>query len=194
MSIATSVGCDQPIRAELARNASNPGTALVVDSILARGEALKRFQAGLPTVTRFEGGAGSRDELVSRFIAALQADGTARFGQLKVSRAEYAFLYFPASAYNREPYDLPPEVAWFLSAQNSRKGLMRLRQRLGGQSLRVRGYQCPAVTVEGPNRFWRSCAIAYADPVTARPIIRKLFGAIMEHGGRYKFLSYANDF
>lgn len=172
----------------------HPNARLIVDSILPRGEALRRFQSDLPRVTAFREGAGSRRELVARFISALEASDAATLGRLRVSRAEYAFLYFPASAYNRTPYHLPPEIAWFLSEQNSVKGLTRIQRRLGGRPLRFRDYQCGAVTTEGANRFWRSCTISYEDPVTDRAVTRELFGAIIERGGRYKFLSYANDF
>lgn len=136
----------------------------------------------------------SRDELVARFVRAVQARNAAALDSLVVSKAEYAFLYFPSSVYSHKPYELPPDIAWLLSDQNSRKGLVRVTRRLGGSKLGFQGYQCSDAITEGENRFWRSCQLTYIDPTTRRPIERKLFGAIIERDKRYKFLSYANDF
>lgn len=166
----------------------------VVDSILPTGEALRRFQSDLHRVSELGGSAPSRDALVERFVGALENADTAALGRLHVSKAEYGFVYFPTSAYTRKPYELSPDIAWMLSEQNSAKGLTRLGRRLGGKSLDVRGYECATAVTEGENRFWRSCHVSYVDPATGHPVTKKLFGAIMQHGRGYKFLSYANDF
>ena len=132
--------------------------------------------------------------LIARFVTAIERRDEAALKSLLVSKDEYAFLYFPTSAYTRKPYELPPEIAWLLNDQNSRKGLRRLTLRLGGKRLAFREYECGLSVAEGENRFWRSCDMSYSDPSTGRPVTRKLFGAIIERRGRYKFLSYANDF
>ncbi|HEU4748739.1 MAG TPA: hypothetical protein VFS56_09585, partial [Gemmatimonadaceae bacterium] len=92
------------------------------------------------------------------------------------------------------PYELPPEIAWLLSDQGSRKGSTRLTRRLGGKPLGFRGYECGNPVTESKNRFWRGCRVTYIDPARGVPVTKALFGTIMERDGRYKFLSYANDF
>ena len=136
----------------------------------------------------------SRDTLVARFTSAIESGESATLKSLLVSKEEYAFLYFPTSAYSRKPYELPPEIAWLLSEQNSIKGLSRLTRRLGGKRLEVRRYECGDPVTEGANRFWRSCRVTYIAAGNGLPVTKVLFGAIMEREGRYKFLSYANDF
>lgn len=190
------LGCDRPAEAYPASGDEKveDGTAMIVDSILPSGVALQRFQSELVPVHGLSAGVRSRDELVTRFVRAIESADTATLETLLVSKAEYAFLYFPTSTYSRKPYELPPGIAWLLSEQNSQKGLIRVTRRLGGKKLNYGGYECSTTVTEGENRFWRTCLVDYVDPSSGQRVSKKLFGAIMEHAGRYKFLSYANDF
>ena len=154
---------------------------------------LARFREGIPAVTSLEGGEPSADRLVQRFILAVERGDTEALRRLSLSRGEYAWLYFPASAYASPPYELPPNVAWMLSEAASEKGLARVVSRLRGSSLNVRGYRCAREAREGSNRFWSQCVVEYDDQHEG-PASRRLFGTIIERGGQYKFLSYANDF
>lgn len=165
-----------------------------VDSIVPMDEALRRFREDVPVAPRLEGGASSRDELVERFMRAIQANDTASVRQMLVSQAEYAYLYFPTSSYMNKPYELAPALAWFLNVQNSEKGITRVMRRLGGHDLAFKGYTCAEEAAEGENSFWRSCTVTYRDPLSESQVTRRIFGAIMERNGRHKFLSYANDF
>lgn len=196
LSALSAVGCDRAAQAGSPRGSDSARTVsqLKVDSILPSGEALRRFQAELSPVTVMSTPARSRDQLVARFIDAIETLDSVTLKDLHVSKSEYGFLYFPSSVYSRKPYELPPDIAWLLSEQNSQKGRTRITQRLGGKPLDFQGYTCNETATEGDNRFWRSCQLRYIDPATNRPLTRQLFGAIMERDGRYKFLSYANDF
>lgn len=175
-----------------------PGTPVEsagpIDSILPMAEALRRFMADLPRVSALEGGAASRDELVAAFVRAVERNDTAAIGRMHVSRAEYAYLYFPTSIYMEEPYRQPPATAWLLNAGNSEKGASRVLRRLGGHELGWRAYRCSTQAREGDNSFFGACTVEYRDPQEGTRVSRKLFGSIIERDGRYKFLSYANDF
>lgn len=186
-------GCDRAAEAGRPTQAS-PMAGMKIDTILPPGEALRRFQAELTPVTELEEAPRGRDALVSRFIEALERADTAVLEKLVLSKAEYGFLYFPASVYSRKPYELPPDIAWLLNEQNGQKGATRLLRRLGGHALHFGGYTCGSSVSEQENIFWRDCQVKYLDPGSSRPVARKLFGTIMERGGRFKFLSYANDF
>jgi hypothetical protein len=187
-------GCDRAAEAGTrpARAVAAPLTK--IDSILPPGEALRRFQSALPVVTEFADAPRARNRLVSEFITALERADTAALAKLRVSKPEYAFLYFPSSVYSRKPYELPPDIAWLLSDQNSEKGSTRLVRRLSGRDLRFDGYSCGISAKEHENVFWRDCQVTYVDPASSVRVTRGLFGAIMRRDGRYKFLSYANDF
>ncbi len=194
VAVLVAAGCDRAAEAggrPLQATASAP---LKIDSILPPGEALRRFQSELPVVTQLDPAARGRDELVSEFIKALERTDSSALKKLALSKAEYAFLYFPSSVYSRKPYELPPDITWLLNDENSRKGSTRILQRVSGRDLRFGGYTCGTSVREQENVFWRDCQVRYVDPASSRRVRRKLFGTIMQRGDRYKFLSYANDF
>lgn len=194
-AVLVAAGCDRPaVAGGRSPRADAPAAGMKIDSILPPGEALRRFQTGLPVVTELRDAPRGRDALVSRFMMALERADTAVLQELVLSKAEYGFLYFPASVYSRKPYELPPDIAWLLNEQNGQKGATRLLRRLGGHALHFGGYACGSSVREQENVFWRDCQVKYIDPASSRQITRKLFGTIMERGGRFKFLSYANDF
>jgi hypothetical protein len=188
-------GCDRAAEAG-GRPSRSVGSAagVKIDSILPPGEALRRFQSDLAVVTELHDAARGRDELVSEFLKALERADTAALEKLALSKAEYAFLYFPSSVYSRKAYELAPDIAWLLNEQNSRKGATRILQRLSGRDLRFASYTCAIPVSEQENMFWRDCQVTYVDPATSGRVTRKLFGTIMQRGDRFKFLSYANDF
>ncbi len=177
-----------------AREAASPPVTYsgVVDSILPLEEALRRFRADLLETTALEGGAASRDELVRRFVRAVETRDTTALRQMVLSRAEYAWLYYPTSAFSREPYYQMPQLNWFLNVASSEKGITRVVTRHGGRTLGFAGYQCPdSARTDGGLSFWDGCLVTFEHEGDSRRM--RLFGSIIERGGRYKFYSYAND-
>jgi hypothetical protein len=162
----------------------------VVDSIVPQGEALARFRKGLPEVDRLTGGAPSRDALVQRFVTALARGDTATLGDLLLTRAEFAWLYYPTNPQGLPPYSLPPGLMWDMHALQSAKGLRRALADFGGRPLGYAGYACdPDVSRQGQNVVAGPCTIRVG--VGGTDTLR-LFGLIVERGGRHKFVSYAN--
>jgi hypothetical protein len=89
---------------------------------------------------------------------------------------------------------MQPEVMWMLHAQESEKGITRVMRRLGGGQARFGGYACEAAPqAEGPNRYWHACTVETIAPDGEKATL-KLFGSLVERGGRWKIVSYANDF
>lgn len=168
----------------------------VIDSVIPIDEALRRFRAGLPVATELDSTAArSRDALVHAFAAAIAARDTARLRALTLSRAEFAYLYYPFTPYVRRPYELAPETLWFLGQQASDKGLRRVVERLGGPAFRIAAYACDdTAAVQGRNRLWQHCAVAYTAGTDTGQTRRRLFGTIVERDGRFKFLSYVNAY
>jgi hypothetical protein len=165
-----------------------------VDSLVSREEELALFREGLldPPGGAFRGGAASRDELVRRFVGALEHRDTAALRELLLTRAEFAYLYYPTNPEARPPYDLSPGLMWFLLDGNSRKGFARALDERGGRPLRYVGYACEG----GPGRqaantVWASCVVRRLQ-APGDTVAERLFGPIVERGGRFKFVSYAN--
>jgi hypothetical protein len=184
-----------PAAAAPPRAAAPAPPGRVVDSILPMPELLRRFRADLgPAPAALGGGAPSREALVRAFVRAVEARDTAALRRLVLSRAEFAYLYFPESPVSRPPYSAPPALAWFQLVEGSNKGGGRLLARLGGRPLGYAGHRCEGPGErQGANRVWARCTVRLARAAgdTAE---RRLFGSVVARGGRYKFASYANDF
>jgi hypothetical protein len=139
-------------------------------------------------------GEPSKTALVRRFVRSLEHADTNAFREMAFDRAEFAYLYYPESPYTHRPFRQDPALLWFMIQQGSNKGLTRLMRRLGGRPLGFVSFQCPEpADVHGDTRLWPHCSIrrvlASGDTVEQR-----LFGSIVERDGRFKFMSYANDF
>jgi hypothetical protein len=180
-------GCRDAARS--AEAASTP-----VDSIRPPAEALARFREGLPPTDSLSGGAASRDALMARFAEAVAGRDTGAIRDLVLDRAEYAYLYFPSLQRMNPATNLRPEVMWMLHTQESEKGITRVLRRLGGGQARFGASECEdQPQVEGGIRYWHQCTVQVTAPGGDTAAL-KLFGSVMEHAGRYKLVSYGNDF
>lgn len=193
-------GCrgDEPRSAHAAPVPSAPSAApapgTYVDSILPPEEEQRRFREGIVAPDGLTGGAESRDALVRRFVRAVEAGDTAAVRAMIVSRAEFAYLYYPESEFARPPRRTSPALLWFLTMEESEKGIGRLLARRGGWPLGFAGYACnPAPRAQGANRLWHGCRATLRDSEGGGTTEVRLFGPILERGGRFKFLSYQND-
>ena len=173
-------------------DASARGADVTIDSIVPREVALAQFQAGEPKVTWLAGGATSRDALVREFVAALTTPDTAALRRLTLSRAEFAWLYYPTTPQGQPPYDLSPGLMWTMLELHGERGLRHALEAFGGMPARYAGHTCDARSShEGANTVYGPCtvrlAIARGDTVEQR-----LFGLIIARDRRFKFVSLAN--
>ena len=121
-----------------------------------------------------------------------QGRDTASLSRMQVSAAEYAWLVYPSSPLAKPPYSQPPQIAWMLLRQSSDVGLARLVKRRGGSPLRILGYSCdPDRPKEGENTL-RRCMVQTNDAGTT--VTERLFGIVVQRHGRFKFLSYQNQY
>lgn len=182
------VGCRQG--ADEVRAAHPP--AVVVDSALAVDSLLQRFQATLEPTQLLRNAAPSREVLTRRYLDALARSDTNALRALHISRAEYAYLYFPTSRMMKPPYELSPEVAWLLLSAESGDGLSAALRKFGGRRFALESVRCPGEALrEGSNVIWRECVVRYRSEPQHRGE-QALFAAIIERDGQFKFFSYAN--
>ena len=154
--------------------------------------ALVRLRQGQPVPTALEHGEASRDALVERFVRAIEAADTTDLRRMVMSRAEFAHLYYPGSAYTRRPTRQEADLAWFLHLNDSQKGVSRALARYGTEPLNLLGYECAAEPRrEGRNVVWHGCHLRIAPRGDTLDL--RLFGSILERDGRFKLYSYAND-
>lgn len=195
MAVALSAACapgspDAPAQAEA------DTVRTIVDSIFPIEEEIRRFRSTLEgePPTRLTGGAASRDALMDRFIAALETADTAAFRDMLMTRAEFAYLYYPYTKFTAPPYELSPALLWFQMENGTSRGFHRMMQRMAGRPAHATGYRCPDPALEeGPNRIWEGCLVLLRPPGGGATDFR-LFGSILEHGGVFKFVSYTNGF
>lgn len=178
--------CDLPPAHEPGQ-ARPPG--YVVDSILPPVEALRRFRAGVERVTVLDG-PSNRAELLRRVRYAITRNDTAALRALAVNRAEFAYLIYPESRLSRPPFRQPPEIAWMMLQQASAGGLRKLLSR--SPTMTLLGVTCPdSVQVEGAMRTISGCTVRVQTPDNVRDV--RLFGRIVELGGRWKVVGYDGD-
>jgi hypothetical protein len=171
---------------------AKPSKSGVVDSLVSRDTAIARFQRNLPPVTGLTGGAQTRDLLVRRFVTALESRDTAALRSLLLNRSEFAWLYFPTSSQGKPPYNLTPQLMWFMLEGQTSNGLRKLLDRLSGKPLKVLDYEREGqARHEGVNTVWGPCVVL-RNSESGDTLAERLFGQIVERGQRYKFLSYAN--
>ena len=156
-----------------------------------RAVELAEFRQGLREPSTFSGGAATADDLVRRWAAAVATQDTAMLRRLVIDRADFAWLVYPSSPMGQPPYDLSPALMWFQQEGNSGKGLTDVLRKRGGEALHLVGWSCNASEQQGENQVHAGCRVrrvaAPGDTVT-----EQLFGAIIERGGRFKFLSYSS--
>jgi hypothetical protein len=160
--------------------------------VVPRDSSIARFQRTVARVDSFHGGAGSQDGLVRDFATALERRDTAALRGLLVTRSEFGWLYYPTNPEGLPPYNLTPQLMWFMVEGRTDQGLARLLERRGGKPLGVLGHRCQGKpSHQGDNTVWGPCEVLrlgeQGDTITER-----LFAQIVERNGRYKFLSYAN--
>jgi hypothetical protein len=179
--------------AQIEASGAQPPPGDVVDSIFPIEEEIRRFREGLPEVTKLTGGAMSRDELVERFLAAVERADSAALAPLLLTRAEFGYLYYPHTIYTRDPYELSPALLWFQMQNLSNDSLTQIFLALAGHPLHATGYRCETEPeIEGPNRVWSDCRVTL-DPTDSQPKTVRLFGSIMERDGVFKLVSYAAE-
>jgi len=163
----------------------------VVDSAVSIDTLLSRFRSGLERPAGFMGGAVSRDALIRRFVEATERADSAALRDLALTRAEFAWLYYPSLPEAAPPYELDPRLMWFMIETNSGRGLRSLLEERGGRPLGFVDYACAGQRRPGENTVWGPCTIRRLQS-PRDTTAEVLFGPVVEHGGRFKLVSFAN--
>ena len=192
---ADSVRTDSMARAQQdSVNRAQPG--YVIDSVLPVEEEMRRFRAAIggEAVSEFAHASGSRTELVERFVRDLAASDTIDLKRASISAREFADLIYPSSPNTHPPYRQSPAFVWMQISGQSSSGLSRAIQRRAPQQFTYVSHECaPRSEVQGANRLWLQCTVRLVSPA-GEMTSQRLFGTIVERQGRFKFLSFANQF
>jgi hypothetical protein len=166
----------------------------VVDSILPVEEHLRRFRSTIPdTADTLRHGSASFDALVARWVVAIEQHDTAALNAMVISRAEFAWLYYPTSELAKLPYEAPPELVWGQILTGSDDGVRKALRRFGGRRLSIRDVRCArSPQVEGTNRLYMDCRTTVMTVADTLKNVR-MFGTILERDGRFKFIGHGNS-
>jgi hypothetical protein len=178
---------------ESARTSAEEHRPVHVDSIFPIEEEIRRFRATLDDhPTELAEALDAREALVRAFVAAIESEDLAAAERLRLTRAEFAYLYYPFTRYTARPYELAPGLVWFQFENHGGRGINRAMQRYGGSPIGYVAHRCDAdPTVEEGNRIHTGCVVERVRDDGERESIPVL-GPILEREGRFKFLSFAN--
>ncbi len=175
-----------------AKSTESTGAASTVDSVIPREEALRRFRDGIAPVEHLQGGESSREKLIAAYVGALEIRDTATVARLAISRAEFAWLYYPTTPQGLPPYDVEPALLWFLVHSRSDKGARRALSVYGGHEMKLLGHDCgQSGAREGDNTIWGPCTVRWIGD-GGDTVSTQLLGQIIQRGPQYKVLSYSN--
>jgi hypothetical protein len=182
LSLAACTGRDQPPP----RHAEQ-----VVDSVIPREEALRRFREGVPEVRELSGGVASRAALATAVTRALASRDTAALNTLLLTKEEFAWLYYPTAAQGLPPYDLSPSLYWFTLEGRNGRALRSLLDDPTSVGAKYVSHVCDsASTKEGENTLWGPC-ILRSTGRDGKPLTARSLSLVIERGGKWKVVSYS---
>jgi len=164
----------------------------IVDSVVPMDTAVARFRQGLAEPAALDSGAASLAGLMALFATRLERSDTAGLASLALTRAEFAYLYYPSVPEARPPYELSPGLLWFMIEGTSARGLRAALAERGGHPLGYAGYRCPGEPRDdGDNTVWPRCVVRRVQ-AAGDTVEERLFGPIVERHGVFKFVTFAN--
>jgi hypothetical protein len=167
------------------------GAPVVVDSAVPIATLLERLREGVEEPTGFTGGADSRDALVRNFVRATERGDSAAFRAMALTRAEFAWIYYPLVPESGPPYELDPQLMWFMIETRSSRGVRALLEERGGRSLGFVDYSCEGERESEGLTIWAPCLVRRVQ-ASGDTVVENVFGPMVSWKGRFKFVSYAN--
>jgi hypothetical protein len=175
-------------------NRTLPG--YVIDSARPIAEEIRRFAArvGGNPVRSFAHASSSHEALIRRVVRDVSRADSADLAAAAITPREFIDLVYPSSPYTHPPYEQPPDLVWMQIANPSAAGYRRLLARRGGQTFAYVNSSCTdRPEHQGPNTLFVNCGITVRDASNTE-IKQRWFGTIVERNGRFKILSYRNQF
>jgi hypothetical protein len=197
---AATIRADSVRRDSIARatqdsiNRTLPG--YVVDSIFPVEEEVRRFKAkiGGAPLAALQSASESREALVRRIVRDVAMGDTTDLAATAITPREFIDLVYPSSPYTHPPYKESPAIVWMQIANPSNSGFLRLTRRLGGRAFEYESHRCADKPErQGQNTLWVGCTIRVLDP-QHETITQTWFGTIIERDGRFKVMSFRNQF
>lgn len=136
---------------------------------------------------------GSAREAAEAFLDALAASDAERLRATALTREEFADVVWPELPSSRPDRNLPLDYAWRDLNQKSTNSLSRVYHRWGGRRFALERVEFLGETTEYVTfEVHREARLILTDEGGERLRLR-LFGSMIERGGRWKLFSFVND-
>ena len=170
---------------------------LALGCAIAMVACLGQGLGGPGSAERLSNAEPSEQQLIDRFLGALERRDPDALRKLRVTEAEYREILMPGGVPEGRPLKRPSkalaDLAWGLVDTKSRYYEQSLLAEFGGRTLRRK-----AVAYEGGDRRFANHTVheqlrlKLEDEVAGREVVLAT-GSIVEVGGRYKFASFIRD-
>ena len=156
--------------------------------------AILTFAAGCGRSPALDWGLESPQAVAEAVVAALDARDVRALERLSVNEQEFRELVWPRQPAARPERNIPWDYAWRSLAGRSRHQLRgRLSEWASGQRFTVVALKFAGETTDyGDYRVHRRSVVTLRD-VAGRLETVRVFGSIIEQGGRYRVFSYVVD-
>jgi len=136
---------------------------------------------------------GSAEEVAEVFLDALAGNDFDRMRAMALSEEEFADVVWPELPSSRPNRNLPLDYAWRDLNQKSTRSLRRISRDRGGKRFRLERVDFLEETTEYTTfSVHREASLTVIDEEGVRRRLR-LFGSMIERGGRWKLFSFVND-
>ena len=157
----------------------------------SNAEVLTQFRRSLGSPPVTLAGYSTRDSLVHAWVNAINHSDRAALERLTLSRAEFAWLYYPDSPLAKPPYALDAETMWMQIRSRSDRGATRALREYDAGRLAFTGYRCePKPMQSGALTMWNACVVTH--DYNGGSLSEPLFGSIIERDGVFKFVGLSN--
>lgn len=135
----------------------------------------------------------TKEALFARFDELAERGDTAALRTLALSPREFAWLYAPDARLSQPPYSMPPAAHLLFLTGASDDGMVKLANEFPKGTLHVLRHHCdrPA-RQEAGQTVWEYCLVDYRAGKDTATKSSLLHGAVVERGGRFKFVSLGN--
>jgi hypothetical protein len=156
--------------------------------------AILTLAAGCGRSPALDWGLDSPEAVAEAVVAALDARDVRALERLSVNEHEFRQLVWPRQPAARPERNIPWEYAWRSLAARSRHQLRgRLSEWAGGQRFTVVGLKFAGESTDyGAYRVHRRSVVTLRDAAGHLENFR-VFGSLIEQGGRYRVFSYVVD-
>ena len=113
---------------------------------------------------------------------------TAALLRTHLSRAEFAYLYYPEHPQARAPHPLPPDLMWLMIETRSTRAVAEMVAELDGGPSHLETVHCQSTARQGGARVYRGCRGTLRRKGGADEDVA--LGPIIERDGRFKFIAF----